>query len=92
MLTTVELPGLYIQTDTGFVCSLDHVDAHIVSHGDDTAQLECHNPTLYDADVRVFAENSASMPHILGQGAALRWPVYTVPAGATRIFSVKAIS
>jgi hypothetical protein len=90
MLTTVELPGIYLQPDSGLLCVFDHLDVHIVEQLADQMALECHNPTAFDADVRVFAESKRSAQVILGQAAALRWPVVHVAAGQTRQFTVRA--
>ncbi|MBI3987361.1 MAG: hypothetical protein HY343_10595, partial [Lentisphaerae bacterium] len=84
MLTTVELPGIYVRPDTGLLCVFDHVEVRVEEAGGDKAVLQCSNPTAFDAEVRVFAERSSAAARILGQGAALRWPVFTIPAGQTR--------
>jgi len=86
MLTTVELPGVYVQPDTGLVCAFDHIDARLVDRGGGQMVLECHNPTRFDARVRVFIEPSSAAATILGQAAALRWPVLDIPAGQTRLW------
>jgi hypothetical protein len=90
LLTAVEIPGIYVQPDTGVLCVFDHVDAEIVRADGDTAVLRCTNPTKFDADVRVFAERSSSMARILGQGAGLRWQTFAVKAGQTCDIAVTA--
>ncbi len=85
MLTTVELPGLYAQVDTGMLCVIDHVDARITARDDDAMTVAVANPTRFDARVRVFAETSTAATTILGQAAAVRWPVITISAGETRV-------
>ncbi len=89
MLTTAELPGIYVQPDSGLLCVLDHVEVRLVESDKKTVTLECHNPTAFDAEVRVFAEPSTAAGAILGQAAALRWPIFKVMAGATRTFTVQ---
>jgi len=84
MLTTVELPGIYLQPDTGLLCVLDHLTVRWVKTDDETVVLECSNPTAFDAQVRVFSEMSTAAGTVLGQAAALRWPIFKVPAGTTR--------
>jgi hypothetical protein len=90
MLTVVDLPGIYVQPDTGLLCVFDHLDVQLVSGDEDGAVLDCHNPTAFDADVRIFTEPSSAAGTILGQTAALHWPTCTVPAGATRRISVSS--
>jgi hypothetical protein len=87
LLTVAELPGIYVQPDTGLLCVLDHVEARLVETEGGTA-LECHNPTAFDATVRVFAEPAAAARTILGQAAALRWPTQAIPAGGTCVLQL----
>lgn len=54
LLTWHEVPGVYAQPDTGYLCVLDHVDA---SWGD-AGELEIVNRTAFDAELRVVIENS----------------------------------
>ncbi|MEI6971772.1 MAG: hypothetical protein WCL44_09675, partial [bacterium] len=89
-LTAVELPGIYVQPDTGMLCVFDHLEVRLLKTEGDTVTLECRNPTAFDAGVRVFVERSTDAGKILGQAAALRWPAYPVPAGATRQISIPA--
>jgi hypothetical protein len=88
LLTATELPGIYVQPDTGLLRVFDHVDARLIEAGGAPA-LECRNTTAFDAAVRVFAEPSAATRTILGQAAALRWPTLHVPAGATRVMALR---
>jgi hypothetical protein len=87
MLTTVELPGIYVQPDNGFLCVFDHLDVQLSEQHKNYVVLKCHNPTAFDADVRVFAEAGSSTVEILGQAAALRWPLVHISAGETRMFT-----
>lgn len=58
LLSTVELPGVYLQPDTGLLRVFDHVEAVLVSNDDTTCVLELANPTAHPARVSVFAESS----------------------------------
>ncbi len=82
LLTAAELPGIYVQPDTGLLCVLDHVEARLIEV-DGAPALECRNPTPFDATVRILIESSAAARTILGQAAAQRWPTLNIPAGAT---------
>ncbi len=79
LLTTVELPGIYVNKTTNEVFVLDHVEARLNKKG----QLEITNPTKYDAVVKVLAETKEQMAKPLGQNAFLGWKRVSVPAGAT---------
>ena len=89
MLATVELPGIYVQPDSGLLCVFGHLEVQLLKTEGDTATLECHNPTDFDAEVRVFAEQSVAAGTILGQAAALRWPTFAVPVRETQKLTVK---
>jgi hypothetical protein len=83
LLTVVEIPGIYVQPDTGFLCVFDHVNAKLTKTEDGKIVLNIHNPTKFNAKIRIFAENSTDMKSILGHGAALNWPVIDIPADAS---------
>lgn len=69
MLTYVEVPGLYVQTDSGFVAAMDHIDYEMKENTADRLVLSIINPTNYNAKIKVFEETSSSMHTILGQNA-----------------------
>lgn len=69
MLTYIEIPGLYVQPDTGFLCVIDHVEAKVISRNADGVKVQIHNPTDFDATVKVFVEPSTAMKTTLGQNA-----------------------
>ena len=59
MLTWTEVPGLYVQPDTGLLCAIDHVDADVIEHHAGTLRVKVTNPTPFPASVKVLCENSA---------------------------------
>jgi hypothetical protein len=67
MLTYTEIPGLYVQPDTGFICAIDHIDAEIVERGTGFVDVNISNPTGFSAEVKVFVEDSEKMCKPLGQ-------------------------
>ncbi|KRF44154.1 hypothetical protein [Paenibacillus sp. Soil787] len=71
MLTYAEVPGLYVQTDSGFVAAMDHIDYEVKENTDDRLVLNVINPTCFKAKIKVFEETSSSMDRILGQNALL---------------------
>lgn len=56
MLTYLEIPGVYVQKDTLFCYSLDHVQC-CAKKTDNGVVLTITNPTEHNARYRVFAEN-----------------------------------
>ncbi|MBC7958717.1 MAG: hypothetical protein H7X94_02520 [Vallitaleaceae bacterium] len=87
MLTFVEVPGLYVQTDTGFVCAIDHITAEVVENTEQVLKLMIHNPTQYKADVKVFCESSIDLTKPLGQNALKQCEVLHIEPISTVEFS-----
>ena len=59
MMTVAQIPGIYVVTDKAEVTVFDNVQAETVSHADGQTLLRVTNPTLYPADVTIYAETSA---------------------------------
>jgi len=89
-LMALELPGIYIQTDQKQMVVFDHVEAKLISTKGKQVGIEVKNPTIYDANVAVFAEtgNQARIP--LGYTAFVKWPKIAVKAGQTIRVSIDA--
>jgi hypothetical protein len=84
MLTTWEIPGLYVQPETGFYCVFDHIIATRLRHSDGKLWLQLTNPTRFDAEVKVLNESAAARQQPLAMNALLDAPVIILPAGETR--------
>ncbi len=82
MMTYVEIPGLYVQPDTGLVRAIDHIQAEVIDRNADGIRLRLRNPTAFDAEVRMLLEDSRDTGGVLGQNALLDCPTVRVPAGA----------
>jgi hypothetical protein len=90
LLSYSELPGVYAQTDTGFVFAFDHLDARVKERLAAAAGaagghlvVALRNPTAHDATVRLYAETAADAALPLRADAVLDAPTTVVPAGAT---------
>ncbi|HEY3377493.1 MAG TPA: hypothetical protein VGL77_08365 [Armatimonadota bacterium] len=81
MLTYAEVPGLYVQPDSGFVCAIDHIDAEVLAHDDAGITLRLCNPTAFPASVKVLIENATATATPLGQVALFGCPRVALPAG-----------
>ena len=88
MLTLTELPGIYLQSDTGFICVFDHINVKLVSMVDGKTTLEIENPTAFDADVRIFAEKSTDVKNIPGKAEILNWQICKIGAGETEKITI----
>jgi hypothetical protein len=83
LMMSVELPGLYVRTDTGNVFAFDHVTARVIRRGSGKFVLQIENRTTYEADVSVFAEGRRQACEPLPYTAYLKWPRVHVQAGKT---------
>ena len=83
MLTAIEIPGLYVQPDTGFVHVFDHVICSDVIHEDGSVRLKLTNPTTFDAELKVLCESAASCALPLGLNPLFSSRRILVPAGAS---------
>jgi hypothetical protein len=71
MLTTIEIPGLYVQPDRSLVVAIDHITAEIVSDDAEKLVIEVGNPTALPAFVRLLSESSTAALHPLPENALL---------------------
>lgn len=78
LLIYLEIPAVYVNPDTGFCYSLDHVNA-IFKNG----ELTLENPTKYNATYRVFVENDADKNKPLGEMFMTEFKEINVPAHGT---------
>ena len=58
MLTTIEIPGLYVQPDQSLVVAFDNLTAEIVSDDAREIVVRLTNPTPVLAEVKIFSETS----------------------------------
>lgn len=89
MLTTWEIPGIYLQPDTGRLIVFDHLDVSVLRYDDSGIMIEIQNPTAFDAETRVLCELSSATRTPLPLNALFDAPVLIIPAGAkiTHLFS-----
>lgn len=84
-LMAIEIPGIYVRTDTGQTYTFDHVTVRKIENTAKEVILTLFNPTAYDATVTLFAENGAEAARPLGDNAFTGWTrKAAVKAGRTR--------
>ncbi len=83
LLTYTELPGVYAQTDAGFVFAFDHVEARVKERLGHRLVVALRNPTATEATVRLYAESADDAALPLLPDAILGAPTAVVPPGAT---------
>ena len=81
MLTTIEIPGLYVQSDTGFFHAFDHIEVTRIRHAEGRLSLKLSNPTGFDATIKVLCESSAERCLPLKLNALFGVRRICVPAG-----------
>ncbi|AOW09965.1 hypothetical protein [Flavobacterium gilvum] len=81
ILMAMELPGIYLQTDTRKLQIFDHVEAKIVKSSAAGVVLAISNKTIYDASVTLFAETSKDASRVMDYTSFLNWPKLEVKAG-----------
>lgn len=81
LLSILQNPGIYIQTDTKKCIVFDHVLANITDSHADGLTLEIENPTKHDAQVSILAETSDKSKNPLGWYGFTKWPKIPVKAG-----------
>ncbi|AOW09963.1 hypothetical protein [Flavobacterium gilvum] len=74
----LELPGVYVQTDTNKLFVFDHVEAKWLK---DSKVIILENKTTHDAKVAVFAETSKQAQTPMSYVAFTKWPKVEVKAG-----------
>jgi hypothetical protein len=57
MLTTIEIPGLYVRPDLSLVVAFDHITAEVLENGPTEIKVQLTNTTALPATVRVFSES-----------------------------------
>ncbi|MFC3804207.1 hypothetical protein [Cohnella sp. GCM10012308] len=85
MLTYAEVPGIYVQRDTGLVWAPDHVTCGLETTADGGAALRVTNPTPWPASVKLLSETSTEAALPLGVCASTAWPRVRLAPGETRV-------
>ncbi|MBN2652392.1 MAG: hypothetical protein JXR63_08415 [Spirochaetales bacterium] len=65
MLTVTDLPGIYIQPDSGLVKVFDHLDVVKIEDSEEKIIFKISNPTPYDARTKIYSESSANLANPL---------------------------
>jgi hypothetical protein len=87
MLTTVEIPGLYVQTDKATFIAFDNIEAKIIKETDSEWTLELTNTTAVDAMVSLLEENASSSIKNLGENSLYGCKKISIKAGTSTTIS-----
>ena len=89
-LMALEIPGVYIRTDLGQCYVFDHVEAQIVKNDAKKLVVRLTNPTAYNAEVTLLAEDGEAAGKQLGDNAFLNWKdKVKMKAGKTATYTLK---
>ncbi len=92
LLSYIEIPGLYLRTDTGDLTVIDHVNAGVRSVEKNSLRLEIHNPTSSPISLRLLTENEEGAAMPLGLNGLFGRPLLKLAAGETQEIEVSETS
>lgn len=72
-LMALEIPGIYIRKDLGTVYTFDHVVVKEIKKTKTGMMMTIFNPTAFDAEVTLLAEDYDQAAKPLGENAFLDW-------------------
>jgi len=89
MLTYVEIPGLYVIPERGFVRAFDNIEVEKIKTTRKGVAVTLRNPTRADATVKVMTDHETDLQKPLGQNYFPGLPEIYIPAGKTKTFSFR---
>lgn len=72
-LMALEIPGVYVRKDKATAYAFDHILVKTVKKTGQGLAVTLHNPTAYDANVSILAEDAAEAARPLGENAFWDW-------------------
>jgi len=72
-LMALEIPGVYVRKDKATAYAFDHILVKTVKKTSQGLAVTLHNPTAYDANVSILAEDAAEAARPLGENAFWDW-------------------
>lgn len=81
MLTALEIPSVYIRTDTAFCFTFDHIECTVKEKTDSGFAAELYNPTRYDAEFRIFLDDEKERDNSLPESGILSVKIIFLHAG-----------
>lgn len=83
MLTTVEIPGLYVRPDLSLVIAFDHITAEVLEDSPTEMKVRLTNPTALPAAVRMFSESGDDAKKPLPENYLYECAIVEMIPGAT---------
>jgi hypothetical protein len=85
LLTTVEIPSVYIQPDREVLYVFDHIEVRPLGKDTRGWKLEFYNPTRYEAALSILSEGDEDMKAPLPRHLYRRMPRVHLDAGERKI-------
>lgn len=79
LMTFVDIPGVWFNSDTGEIFVFDHVSTEVTEY-EDKWILDIRNDTKFDAAVKLYVENEAQKDSFWGEAALVNCPIVQVQA------------
>jgi hypothetical protein len=89
MLTTIEIPGLYVNPDRSYYVAFDNMEVKVISDTKREFVLQLKNTTPADAIVSVQEENSSQTAEILGENSVFNLKKISIKPGETKKMAFK---
>ncbi len=83
MLTTIEIPGLYVRPDLGLLAAFDHITAEVLVDGPTVMKVRLTNSTVLPATVRVLSEEGDDARKPLSENYLFGCRIFELMPGAT---------
>jgi hypothetical protein len=89
MLTTVEIPAIYVVPDEDLVVALDAVEASLKAKSEQEVILECHNPSSEVVRMKILCERKKKMKEPLMENYLFNMPEVILVPGETGLVRLK---
>ena len=87
MLTTIEIPGLYVQPEKALAVAFDNIEAEIVADSAASVAVRIYNPTALVASVVILAESSSEAMKPLAENVLLNATRERLTPGEERVLT-----
>jgi hypothetical protein len=85
MLTTIEIPGLYVQPDKALAVAFDNIEAEVIADSATSVAVRIYNPTALVASVLILAESRSEAIKPLAENVLLNATRERLAAGEERV-------
>jgi hypothetical protein len=89
LLTAVELPSIYVDTELKSCFTFDQLQAEIMWVNANKIKLKVTNPTRFDADFTVLVENKSLKAIAWKENKLLNTIKYSLKTGETKVIEIK---